>query len=134
MRVLLADDHPEVRSALRLLLDQEPDISVVGEAAELRTLISLTSLLRPNLLLLDWALLGSEDGFPPGHHSRGELLEELRMLCPGLRVMALSGRPEVRSDVLAAGADAFVSKGDPPERLLQALRSIEIDCGEMNRG
>jgi CheY-like chemotaxis protein len=47
----------------------------------------------------------------------------LRELCPGLPVIVLSGQPEVRRTALAAGADAFVSKADPPEQLLAALRS-----------
>ena len=53
-----------------------------------------------------------------------ELLSALRKRCPDLPVIALSGQPEVRRAALAAGADAFVGKADPPERLLVAIRSV----------
>jgi DNA-binding NarL/FixJ family response regulator len=45
----------------------------------------------------------------------------LRTTCPGLLVIALSGRPAARRSAMAAGADAFVSKADPPERLLKTI-------------
>ena len=116
MRVLLADDQPQVRSALRLLLEQDPEMNVVGEAANAEELFVQVQATRPDLLLLDWEL--------PGLQPTNPLLPALRALCPRLSVIALSGRPEVYREALAAGADAFVSKGDPPERLLSAVN----DC------
>ncbi len=115
MRVLLADDQNKVRSALRLLLGQEPGLSVVGEAIGVEGLLAQMETACPDLVLLDWELPGL---------STAELLPTLRALCPRLRVIALSGRPEARRAALAAGADAFVSKGDPPERLLTTLRAF----------
>jgi DNA-binding NarL/FixJ family response regulator len=115
MRVLLADDQSKVRSALRLLLRQEPELSVVGEAVEVESLLAQTETARPDLVLLDWELPGL---------STVDLLPALRALCPRLQVIVLSGRPEARRAALAAGADAFVSKGDPPERLLKTLRAV----------
>ena len=56
MRVLLADDQMKVRSALRLLLEQEPGLSVVGEAAEAKDLLAQVGTERPDLVLLDWEL------------------------------------------------------------------------------
>jgi len=116
MRVLLADDQPKVRSALRLLLEQDPDMNVVGEATKAEELLAQVGATHPDLLLLDWELPGLQPADP--------LLPVLRALCPHLSVIALSGRPEVYRAALAAGADAFVSKGDPPERLLSAVN----DC------
>jgi DNA-binding NarL/FixJ family response regulator len=116
MRVLLADDQPKVRSALRLLLEQEPELSVVGEAATAEGLLAQVRAAHPDLVLLDWELPGLQAAHP--------LLPALRALNPCLSVIALSGRPEVYQAALAAGADAFVSKGDPPERLLSAVN----DC------
>ena len=115
MRVLLADDQSKVRSALRLLLDQEPELSVVGEATEADELLAQVGTACPDIVLLDWELPGL---------SRHDLLSTLRARCPHLKVIALSGRPEARQAALAAGADAFVSKGDPPEQLLAAVN----DC------
>ena len=115
MRVLLADDQSKVRSALRLLLEQEPELSGVSEATDADELLAQVGTFRPDIVLLDWELPGLEaDG----------LLPTLRELCPRLKVIALSGRPEACRAALAAGADAFVSKGDPPERLLAAVN----DC------
>ena len=52
-----------------------------------------------------------------------DLLMALRAACPALAVIVLSGQPEAEGSALAAGADAFVSKADPPEQVLAAIRS-----------
>ena len=114
MRILLADDQPKVRLGLRLLLEQEEWVSVVGEAAEAESLLALAEVAQPDLVLLDWSLHRSE---------RPDLLPALRGCCPGLAVVVLSGQPEAEQDALDAGANAFVSKADPPEQLLAAIRS-----------
>jgi len=115
MRVLLADDQSKVRSALRLLLEQQPGLSVVSEAVEAEDLLAQVEASQPDLVLLDWEL--------PGLRA-DDRLSALRRLCPRLKVIALSGRPEARQAALTAGADAFVSKGEPPERLLTTLRAV----------
>jgi len=115
MRVLLADDQAKVRSALRLVLEQQPDLEVLGEAVDTTGLLDWVKATCPDLVLLDWEL--------PGLKADG-LLPTLRKLCPCLAVIALSGRPEARRAALGAGVDAFVSKGDLPERLLAAVN----DC------
>ena len=126
MRVLLADDQTKVRSALRLLLEQEPGLSVVGEAAEAEDLLVQVEVTQPDLVLLDWELPGLRTD---------DRLSVLRALCPQLKVIALSGQPEARRAALSAGADAFVSKGEPPERLLAAVedcrpRQHKVENGE----
>lgn len=124
MRVFLADDQPKVRSALRLLLEQERGLCVVGEAAEAEELLAQLKATWPDLMLLDWELPGLSltNSVGPGKH----LLSVLHTFYPNLRVIALSGRPEARQAALAAGVDAFVSKGDPPERLLTILRALGL--------
>lgn len=112
MHVLLADDQAKVRSALRLLVAQQPGIVVQGEAVDTTGLLDWVKAMAPDLVLLDWELPGPD---------REYLLPSLRALCPHLKVIALSGRPEARQAALEAGADAFVSKGDPPETVLAAL-------------
>lgn len=118
MRVLLADDQAWLRSALRLLLEQEADVEVIAEAAEARSLLSKAQRTRPHLVLLDWELPGMRAG---GGH---ELLAALREISPNVSVIVLSGRPEANTFALDAGADFFVSKADPPEALLAALRAV----------
>ena len=127
MRILLADDQAQVRSALRLLLEQEPELSVVGEVAEATSLLVQVQAIQPDLVLLDWELPGlgarRRSAFPsrsPGPH----LLSILHSLGHPPKVIALSGCPEAGEEALAAGADAFVSKGDPPERLLTTLHHV----------
>ena len=121
MRILIADDQAKVRFALRVLLERQPGLEVVGEALNRDDLVAKVGVLRPDLVLLAWEL--------PGNRQSG-LPSLLRQACPDLTVIALSGRPEAHGLALAAGADAFVSKGDPPERLLAAIgqrRKIPLD-------
>ena len=131
IHVLLADDQSKVRSALRLLFQQQPDIHILGEAVDTTGLLDWAKVTCPDVVLLDWELPGLKAGDPSTLRlcsgragSRQGLLPTLRELCPCLKVIALSGRPEARQAALDAGIDAFVSKGDPPERLLAAVN----DC------
>ena len=119
MRVLLADDRPKTRFALRLLLERQAGIQIVGEAADAQELLVQAKVTHANVVLLDWEL--------PNLALDGSLLSALRGVCPSVCVIALSGRPEMRRAALAAGADAFVSKADPPERLLAAVRNAGAD-------
>ena len=112
MRVVLADCQGKVRSALRLLLEQECEACVAVEADDAGSLLLAVQDFAPDLLLMDWHLPGQ----PPE-----ELLAALRAECPGAFIAVLSGRPEVCDVALAAGANAFVCKGDPPEMLLDVL-------------
>jgi DNA-binding NarL/FixJ family response regulator len=128
MRILLADDQPKLRLGLRLLVEQEPGFKVVGEAADAKSLLAQVKTTWPDLVLLDWELPGLWTTAPatPPAAARGSQVAVLRALAPSLKVIALSGRPEEAQQIaLAAGVDAFVSKGDPPERLLVALRMIK---------
>ncbi len=123
MRILLVDDQSKIRSALRLLLEQEEGVTVVGEVAKAEDLPAQVEATHPDVALLDWELPGLQAADPPTD-SAPRLLSELRARYPRLRVIALSGRPEARQAALTAGVDAFVSKGDPAESLLQTLRAI----------
>ena len=117
IRVLLADDQPQVRSALRLLLEHEPEMQVVGEAANVEELLDCTQKVNPNLILLDWELPGLWDV---------NLLPILHTRFPCLSVIALSVHLEAYQIATNAGVDAFVNKGEPPEHLLSILRNIKI--------
>jgi DNA-binding NarL/FixJ family response regulator len=114
MRIILAENRRKVRFALRALLEQQAELNVLGEAADAQNLLAQVKEICPDVILLDWELPGM---------SADDLLSALRRKCPDVLVVALSGRVSARRAALAAGADAFVSKGDPPERLLSA-----IDC------
>ena len=118
MRILLADAQTKVRFALRVLLERPPGFEVVGDAACAEELFAHTAVSRPDVVLLDWSVAGT---------AADDLMLALRCSCPGLGVIVLSGRPEAREAALAAGADAFVSKGNPPEDLLAAIAGC---CGD----
>ena len=113
MRILLADDEDKVRSALRLLLEQEPGLNVVAEADGLLAEVQAAA---PEVVLLEWKLPGLS----------AAILWKLRSFCPGVGLVAMSGRSEARLAALNAGADAdaFVGKGEPPEGLLAALEGV----------
>jgi len=115
MRILLADTRTNVRFALRALLRHRVGSEVAGEAANAEELLAEVRRLKPGLLLLDWDL--------PGLNT--DLLPNLRRICPALYVIVLGVRAEARASALMAGADAYVSKTEPPESLLAALWKAE---------
>jgi DNA-binding NarL/FixJ family response regulator len=113
MRILIADDQERVRFALRVLLAQQPGLQVVGEAANGEALLAHAGAVAADLALVDWELprLAEAGGLPGIHRS-----------APALQIIVLSSRPGVRQAALAVGGAAFVSKGEPPERLLTVIR------------
>jgi DNA-binding NarL/FixJ family response regulator len=112
MRILLADDQPKVRFALHVLLGRMSDIVVVGEAIDAEELLNQTISAAPDVVILDWQL--------PGLMEIGSI-SALRADCPDLLVIVLSSRPELERAALDAGADDFISKIDPPDRLLASV-------------
>lgn len=111
MRVIVADGRREVREAVRLLFEQE-DIDLVGQAADVDALLAGVARTPADMLLFDWDLSGA---------SGPALVRAVRAIAPTLSVLVMSGRPEVKSLALAEGVEGFVSKADPPERLLRAM-------------
>ena len=114
-RVFVADAKREERSALRLMiLDLKMD--VVGEAADWPTTLAQAPLSRTELLLIDWDLLPN---------SPTAALDELRRACPAALVIVLISHLDARQQAaLSSGADAFISKGETPERVAERLRSV----------
>ena len=118
MKVVIADSKQEVRSALRVLLSEEPG-TYIAEARDVASLLDTVRASNLSLVLVDWELA---DPRPAG--ARGASLpDEIAALAPHTRVIVLSGRPEAKSEALAAGADAFVCKGDSPDCLLAEFRA-----------
>jgi DNA-binding NarL/FixJ family response regulator len=115
LSILLADDQSKVRFALRVLLESRPDASIVGEVDDAYELVELLSELSPSVIILDWLL--------PGLSEIGSI-KTIRDQCPEITIIALSGRPELGQEALLNGADAFISKIDPPDRLQEALDKI----------
>jgi DNA-binding NarL/FixJ family response regulator len=124
MRILLADQEANVRFGLRTLLERQPGMEVVGEAVNAEAILSQVKATRPDLVLLDWSLPGT---------AADQLLPALRNAHPGLAVIVLSGQPETRRVALAAGADAFVGKTDPPDQLLAAILSVNTEADRLSK-
>jgi DNA-binding NarL/FixJ family response regulator len=121
MRVMVADHQSKVRFALRTLLAQRQGLEVVGEAGTAEELLAGVGAMQPDLLLLHWRL----------DADMLELLSSLKSVCPGLHVVVLSVRQEACQPALDAGAEAFVCKMDPPDKLLAAIEGIRA---KRNRG
>ena len=116
MRIMLADNRRKVRFALRALLERQSGFEVVAEGVDAQDLMAHAESSCPDLVLLDWEL--------PGMAPR-DLLIALRRYCPNVKIIALSGRVSARREAIDTGVDAFVSKGDPPEKLLSVIISCE---------
>ncbi|MEO8354485.1 MAG: response regulator [Chloroflexota bacterium] len=113
--VYIADAKPEERTALRLLLlDLKMDI--VGEAADWATTLAEAPATKLDMLVVEWDLLPT---------APGAALEELRKACPPALVIILISNLNARQQAaLSAGADAFISKGETPERVADRLRTV----------
>jgi DNA-binding NarL/FixJ family response regulator len=111
-RVFVADAQTETRSALRLLL-LDLEMQVVGEANDWPSALAQVPATAPDMLVVEWEL-------PAGV---GAALAELRLACPNLRVVVISNQLEARQAALHAGADAFISMGDAPDRVTERLRA-----------
>jgi DNA-binding NarL/FixJ family response regulator len=117
-RILLADDNPEIRSALRLFLETRLDLELITEARDMEHVLAQVEDSQPDCIILDWEL--------PGRPTR-ERVSVLRTLNPSLKVIVISARPEVREQVLAEGADGFVSKTDSPHFVFKTIQDLECE-------
>jgi DNA-binding NarL/FixJ family response regulator len=114
-RVFIADAKPEELAALRILI-LDLKMEVVGEAADWATVLAQAPVSRTDMLLIDWDLLPN---------SPTAALDELRKACPAALVIVLISHLDARQQAaLSAGADAFISKAETPERLAERLRTV----------
>ena len=114
-RVYLADAKLEERSALRMLL-LDLKMEVAGEAADWSTTLAQAPIRNTDMLLVDWDLLPDSPTLA---------LEDLRKACPAALVIVLISHLDARQQAaLSAGADAFISKGETPERVAEHLRTL----------
>jgi DNA-binding NarL/FixJ family response regulator len=117
IRVLIADDHPMVRQGLRVFLELEPDLEVVGEASDGAEAATLTAELLPDVVLLDLVMPGV-DGL--------SALETLAEHGLADRALVVTSFGEYRSALpaLRAGARGYISKDVDPAALATAVRAV----------
>jgi len=115
--VVLVDDHAVVRSGLRLLLEKQEDIEVIGEAGTAKDAIFRARALKPDVILLDVVMPG-ESGI--------EVLPKLLKESPETKVLVLSMQddPSYVREAFAAGASGYVLKEAADEEVVAAVREI----------
>src|SRR5277367_5273974 len=115
--VFVVDDHPLLRQGLALLINQEPDLMVCGEAEEAHAAMKAIAAIRPDILIADISLNGP-DGLG--------LLKNLRTQYPDLPVLVLSMHDEsiYAERALRARANGYIMKQEATEKVLVALRRI----------
>ena len=117
IRVLIADDHAVLRTGLRLLLEAQDDIEVVGEAGDGSEVARIARGLQPDVALMDLSMPG-----PPS----GEVIRQVRTACPKTRVLILTMHddPAYLASAMASGASGYVVKKAADLDLLQAIRAV----------
>lgn len=117
IKVLIADDHTVVRQGLKQILSDDPQLAVVGEAADGNEVLTALETLSVDALVLDITM--------PGRNGL-DVLKEVKRKRPTLPVLVLSMHPEDQFAIriLRAGAAGYITKESAPEELVGALRKV----------
>ena len=115
IRVLVADDLPQIRAVLKRALERDGRFEIVGEAADGIEAVDMTTTLRPDALVLDLSMPGM-DGM--------EAIPKILACSPGTKIVVLSGFSEMAPDVLKAGAHGFFEKTAPPQELAGTIAAL----------
>jgi two-component system response regulator NreC len=117
IRIIIADDHQIVRQGLKVLIEKEPDMQVVGEAEDGQSTVNLTKKLRPHVVLMDIKMPDLN-----GIEATRQILSEL----PDVKIIALSMYPDQRfvMNMLKSGARGYLLKDSAFEELAQAIRLV----------
>ena len=118
MRILIAIHDMGLLSALRMWIGEQAGFTLIGEASDMESLLDQAEETQPDLVLLDWELRGQ-----PG----SDLITALHALDSQPKVVVLSVKLGAEETAMAAGADAFAAKGDPPKRLLVVLQRMRLE-------
>jgi DNA-binding NarL/FixJ family response regulator len=117
MRVLIAENHPDLSEVMSQLIDTEPDMHCVGQVSDAAEVLPMARKSAADVLILDLTLQGGS-GLP--------LIEQLTSAMPELRVIVFSGlanSEEVSREAKRRGAAAFVTKGCDIQILFDAMRT-----------
>lgn len=119
-RVVIADDSPDIRLLLRLAIHSDPELELVGEAADGAEAVSLAQALQPDLMLLDLSM-PVMDGL--------EAIPLIRGVAPGTAIIVVSGflTGETKQHVIDAGAVGYVEKGGDFHELIAYVRKVHLE-------
>jgi DNA-binding NarL/FixJ family response regulator len=117
IRVLVADDHAVYRWGLRTLLDSEPDMEVVGEAATGNEVIERAAEIRPDAILMDIQMPGIN-----GIAATSRIIEANQQI--GVVILTMHEDDDSVFSAMRAGARGYVLKGAPPPQILKVLRAV----------
>jgi two-component system, NarL family, response regulator NreC len=117
LRILLADDHETVREGLRMILNAQPDMQVVGTASDGAEAVAQCEKITPDIVLMDISMPGTN-----GLAATSQLNEKF----PGAKVVTLTRHSDsaYQQQLLRAGASGYVLKQSRPSELLHAIRSV----------
>ncbi len=117
IKILLADDHEILREGLRRMIEKEPDMEVIGEAEDGRSIVKLAKKLAPDVIVMDITMPDLN-----GMDATRKIVSEV----PGTKVLALSMHQDRKyvSGMLEAGASGYILKGCKFEELVTAIRSV----------
>ena len=116
-RVFLVEDHPLMRRSIAEAIEREPDLTVCGQAEDAATALTAIQSLPPDIVLTDIRLKSS---------SGLDLIQSLRVRLPALSIVATTmfDAKQIERLARAAGASAFVSKENGPEKMIAVLRGV----------
>ncbi|MHC4983004.1 MAG: response regulator [Planctomycetota bacterium] len=116
-KVLIVDDHPMICEGIAMLVEHEPDLSVVGRAASANEALEAIEKLKPDVVVVDITLKDS---------SGMELIKDMKIRWPNLPALVFSMHSEsfFAARVLHAGARAYVSKRESPATVVEAIRKV----------
>ncbi|MGB0385478.1 MAG: response regulator transcription factor [Ardenticatenaceae bacterium] len=117
IRVLLIDDHPAIRAGIRVILEQDPSIEVVGEADNGDRAVELVKLLKPDVLLLDMEM--------PGKNGP-EVAQELNRINANVHILGLSAHDNLKyiKRLLENGADGYLTKEEALDKIVEAVHGV----------
>lgn len=117
LRILLADDHAILRQGLKLLIDNQPDMGVVGEATDGNDALSQAKALNPDIVVMDISM--------PGMNGL-VATRTLKQMLPSVAIVALTRHDDdtYLEEVLRAGASGYVLKQSAPTDFLRAIRAV----------
>jgi DNA-binding NarL/FixJ family response regulator len=118
LRVVIADDQPLVRAGLRMILEVEPEIELVGEASDGVEAVRVALETRPDVVLMD-VRMPNRDGLQATRDLLGGRRDGMRVL-----ILTTFDLDEYVYEALHAGASGFVLKDIPPEQLVEAIHVV----------